>query len=256
VNISRDGRWLYYDSDLSGNMDIYRMPMPAGAAERLTTDSTDDFLPAPSPDGREVAFHSWRSGSRDIWVMPLDGGPLRRVTSSPLQEAIAAWSPDGNGLAYCIFAGAGGIWTVRRTGGVWQAPVKRLDYGFFPKWSPDGRTLSFGGDLANGSVWVMPADSGAPRLLADTTGPRPVRGDLGLWSADGRNVYTRSADSAGVTTFWSIPVSGGVPERLFTFEANGGPFPSRGGWGVAQGLMVFSAAELRSDVWVMEVRAP
>jgi Tol biopolymer transport system component/tRNA A-37 threonylcarbamoyl transferase component Bud32 len=255
VELSRDGRWLYYDSDLSGNMDLYRMPLPAGTPERLTTDSTDDFFPEPSPDGREVAFHSWRGGSRDIWVMPLDGGPLRRVTSSPLQEATPAWAPDGNGLAYSIFTGAGGIWTVRRTGGVWQAPVQRLDHGYFPRWSPDGRSLSFSSAQVSGSIWIMPADSGAPRLLADSAGPRPVRGDI-RWSDDGRTLYTRDADSTGVTRFWAIPVFGGAPERLYTLEANGGPSSSRGGWGIGQGRLVFAAAELRSDVWVMEVRAP
>ena len=109
---SRDGRWLYYDSDVSGNMDLYRMALPAGAPERLTSDSSDDFWPSPSPDGREVAFHSWRGGSRDIWVMPLDGRPLERVTSSPAQEAMAMWAPDGNRLSYAIFTGRGGIYTV------------------------------------------------------------------------------------------------------------------------------------------------
>jgi hypothetical protein len=28
MELSRDGRWLYYDSDLSGNMDLYRMALP------------------------------------------------------------------------------------------------------------------------------------------------------------------------------------------------------------------------------------
>ncbi|MEO7476778.1 MAG: protein kinase, partial [Gemmatimonadales bacterium] len=38
---SADGRWLYYDSDLSGNSDIYRIPIAGGVAERLTTDPAD-----------------------------------------------------------------------------------------------------------------------------------------------------------------------------------------------------------------------
>ena len=165
---SRDGRWLYYDSDLSGNMDLYRMALPGGAPERLTTDSSDDFFPDPSPDGREVAFHSWRGGSRDIWVMPLDGGPLQRVTSSPAQEAIPQWSPDGSRIAYAIFTGRGGIWTVRRVNGVWQQPVERLGWGFFANWSPDGRSLAFSSSLTLGPLWIMPVDSGPPRLVADT----------------------------------------------------------------------------------------
>ena len=252
VHLSHDGRWLYYDSDLSGNMDLYRMALPAGAPERLTSDPSDDFWPTPSPDGREVAFHSWRGGSRDIWVMPLDGGPVQRVTSSPAQEAIAAWAPDGTRLAYCIFSGRGGIWTVQRVNGAWQTPVERLDHGFAPQWSPDGRSLSFSTALANGSLWVMPADSGAPRQIADTTGPRAVRGDMPSWSATGRSVYTRNADASGIASFWSIPLDGGPPQRLVTFDWTDAP--TRGGWGVAQGRLVYAASEQSSDVWVMEVR--
>ena len=144
VSISGDGKWLFYDSDLGGNMDLYRMSLATGIPERLTTDPSDDFAPEISPDGREVAFHSWRGrGSRDIYVMPLDGGPVQRVTNTPLQEALASWSPDGNALAFLEFTTNGAIWIVRRTKGVWGPPVRRLDHGFWPTFSPDGRKLSF-----------------------------------------------------------------------------------------------------------------
>jgi Tol biopolymer transport system component len=249
VNLSEDGRWLYYDSDLTGNMDLYRIAVPGGTPERLTTDSSDDFFPVPSPDGREVAFHSWRGGSRDIWVVPLDGGPVQRVTSSPAQEAMAAWAPDGNRLAYSIFTGEGGIWTARRVNGAWQKPAERTGFGFFPHWSPDGRDLVFSGKLSNGALWIAPADSGAPRLLADTTGPRALWGDQLEWSEDRRAMYTRSFDAAGNSLFWRIPLDGGAPQRLLTIDAAKRVF----GWGTAGGRLVYTATEQRSDVWVMEV---
>jgi len=250
--LSRDGRWLYYDSDLSGNMDLYRMALPNGAPERLTSDSSDDFWPEPSPDGREIAFHSWRGGSRDIYVLPLDGGPIQRVTTSPAQDAMATWSPDGNRLAWGLFTGRGGVWTARRAsrGAPWQQPVERLGWGFFPTWSPDGRTLAFSSSLSLGALWLMPADSGAPLLVADTTGPRAVLGDLAQWSDDGRAVYTRSTDSTG-TSFWRVPLDGGAPERLMTFQ---GGERSSGGWSAAGGRLAYTVFEARSDVWVMEVR--
>ncbi|HEX3275713.1 MAG TPA: protein kinase, partial [Gemmatimonadales bacterium] len=229
VTLSADGRWLYYDSDLSGNSDLYRMAVPGGTPERLTTDPADDFFPSSSPDGREVAFHSWRGGSRDIWVMPLDGGPVQRVTSSPAQEAIASWAPDGNRLAYCIFTGRGGIWTVRRVGGVWQQPVERLDHGFYPDWSPDGRSLSFGSSLVDGSLWVMPADSGPPRLVGDSVGPSAVIANGARWSRDGRSLYTRSEAARGMA-YWSVSLDGSPPRRLVSFDPDG-PVPTRGGWG-------------------------
>jgi Tol biopolymer transport system component len=184
--------------------------------------------------------------------MPLDGGPLQRVTSSPAQEAMATWAPDGNRLAYSIFGGRGGIWTVRRarSGGAWEKPVERLGWGFFATWSPDGRTMALGNSLTRGALWIMPADSGPPRLLADTTGPRAVWGDEARWSDDGRAIYTRSADSTG-TSFWRIPLDGGPPARLVAFE---GGQRSSGGWGAAAGRLAYTRSEERSDVWVMEVR--
>jgi len=102
---------------------------------------------------------------------------------------------------------------------------------------------------------VMPADSGAPRLLADTVGPQALKSDMTWWSADGHSIYTRSLDAAGGTSFWSIPLDGGSPRQLLTFDANGSP-PSRGGWEITQGQLIYPTAEQRADVYVMEVKGP
>jgi eukaryotic-like serine/threonine-protein kinase len=252
ADISPDGRWLVYDSDVGGNADLYRMALPQGTPERLTTDSADDFFPKVSPDGREVAFHSWRGGSRDIYVLPLDGGPIQQVSSSPRQEAIASWSPDGSRLAFCDFTREGGIWVATRVNGVWQAPVLRLDHGVWPRWSPDGKFLSFSSDLIRGSIWIMPADSGPPRLVADTSGPVGMFSDQPLWHPDGRSILTRSVDSRGDATFWSVPLNGARPQLLLTF-AGPAPRPARGGWSVHNNRLLYTAPAQHSDVWVMEV---
>src|SRR5437867_3810952 len=49
--LSPDRRWLYFDSDRSGNADLYRMPARGGEPEQLTTNLADDFTPNVSPDG-------------------------------------------------------------------------------------------------------------------------------------------------------------------------------------------------------------
>jgi serine/threonine-protein kinase len=255
ADISPDGRWLVYDSDLGGNSDLYRMALPSGTPERLTTDSSDDFFPDISPDGKEIAFHSWRGGSRDIYVLPLDGGPIQRVSSSPRQEAVVSWSPDGTRLTFCDFSSRGGIWTAKRVDGVWQPPVLRLDHGVWPRWSPDGKLLSFSSNLIRGSIWVMPADSGPPRLVTDSAGPQGVFSDQPLWSPDGRSILTRSTDQAGAATFWSVPLNGEAPRLLLTFDGPG-PRPSRGGWGLHRNRIIYTAPAQQSDVWVMEVRTP
>ena len=99
----------------------------------------------------------------------------------------------------------------------------------------------------------MPDDSGAPRLLADTSGPRALLGDAARWSDDGRAVYTRNIDSTGSTAFWRIPLDGGAPERLVTFNTGG---RTSGGWSTAAGRLATAASEEQSDVWVMEVQKP
>ena len=251
ASISADGKWLYYDSDLGGNMDIYRMPLATGVPERLTTDPADDFAPEPSPDGREIAFHSWRGGSRDIYVMPLDGGPVQRVTSTPLQEATPVWAPDGNALAFNEFKGGGSIWIARRTDGVWGAPVRRLDYGFWPAWSPDGRMLSFeAGAITSGMLGMVPLDSGPPRMLLDSAAG--VDADKAHWTAGGRELLFHGHDARGRGGVFSIPASGGTPRPVALFDD---PDLSavRGGWGLSGSRMYFSAQEQESDVWVMEL---
>jgi Tol biopolymer transport system component len=66
---SHDGRWIYFNSDRSGSMDIWRMPAQgAGAndaqAERVTSDEYEDWFPHPSPDGKWLIFLSYQKGTK------------------------------------------------------------------------------------------------------------------------------------------------------------------------------------------------
>jgi hypothetical protein len=82
-----------------------------------------------------------------------------------------------------------------------------------------------------------------------------LKSDMTWWSADGLSVYTRSLDATGATSFWSVPLDGGAPRQLITFDGSG-LSPSRGGWEIVQGQLVYPAAEQRADVYVLEVNAP
>ena len=250
TNVSRDGQWLYYDSDVAGNMDLYRVRLATGVSERLTTDSSDDFAPAPSPDGREVAFHSWRSvNSRDVFVMPLDGGPVQRVTTSPLQEALATWSPDGNAIVYCEHTAKGGIWIARRTNGAWGQPVRRLDHGYWPTWSPDGTQIVFTTDIIAGSLGVVPTGPGPERIVLDQAGG--VVADKAFWMPDGRTLIFRGRAASGGRGVFTVPVAGGVPRLVARVDNGVGSI--RGGWSWSPGRMYFSVQEHQSDISVLEV---
>jgi Tol biopolymer transport system component len=252
-SVSRDGKWLYYPSDRSGNSDIYRLPLAGGEIERLTDDPSDDFSPSPSPDGKEIVFHSWRSGSRDIYVMPLDGGPLQQVTHTPLQEAQAEWSPDGSMLAYTMYTAPGGAIVVKRNRDKsWGAPVQRSDSGYWQSWSPDGKLLVSSTSLLGGSLFLTPVDSGPSRLLLDATRPGSLEGEQAYFSEDGRNVFFNSHDSLGNASIWTIPASGGTPRLLVRFNDPARP-SYRPEWSMGAGRILFTIDDRQSDVWVMDI---
>ena len=251
-HVSADGKWIYYDSDVSGISELYRQRLPSGQPEQLTFDSIDNFAPDPSPDNREVAFHSWRYGSRDLFVLPLDGSRVQRVTATPFQEMIPIWSPDGNALAYSYQGRRpGSVFIIRRRDGVWGTPVAR-GHGFYPTWSPDGHWLAYrSASDSNAAVVVVGADSGVPHTVYDAAtahGPDP---EEVYWSSDGHSLYFNSHDAAGNAAFWSIPAAGGSPTLLTRFRD-----PTLGSyrpeWSIGGGRMYFTVNDRQSDVWVMQ----
>jgi serine/threonine-protein kinase len=251
--VSPDGRWLYYDSDLTGNTDIFRVPATGGEPEQLTTDPADDFAPVVSPDGREVAFHSWRSGNRDIFVLRLDGGGVQQVTHSPMQEALPDWAPDGRAIAYGDLATGNGLGIVRRdASGRWGEPTRLAPGGNRPVWSPDGKTIAFLSRPQGGSLLTIPADAGAARVLVDATQPGVAAALSVVWSESGL-LYYESQDSRGHSTIWSIDPKGGPPREIVRFDPLLHP-PNRGSFRVSHGRLYFLGQSRESDVWVMEVK--
>jgi len=251
-SVSRDGQWLFYDSDASGNPDLYRLRLPSGQPERLTSERTAEFAPDPSPDGRLVAFHSWRTESRDIFVLPLDGGPVEQVTRTPEQEQQAAWSRDGRSLVFASQSQPLGIFIARRDDeGRWQIR-KRLDDGHWAAWSPDGRYVSYSTNILGGGLRVVPIDSGPSRALFDESAPGAPRAETSRWSDDGRTVYFKSHDSDGNGSIWSVPASGGVPRRVVDL-GNGRLRADRYGFRIADGRLYYTLFDRQSNIWVMEV---
>jgi len=255
LRMSRDGKWLLYDSNRSGNADIYRVPVSGGEPDRITSDPADDFAPDLSPDDQEVAFHSWRAGSRDIYVQPLDGRPLQHVTSSPAQELVPTWSPDGRTLAYAEGSERRSIWLVHRdASGNWGKPAQRSPIGSWADWSPDGKSLAFITALTGGSLMVMPADSGPARTVLDTGATNPPV-EQPYWGRDGATIYFKSHDTNGNASIWSIPSAGGKPRLLVRFVDPLRP-SYRPQWAFGGGRFFFPIQDRQSDVWVMEVAQP
>lgn len=250
VRVSPDGRWLLYDSDLSGNSDIYRMPVTGGEAERLTRGPLDEFRGALSPSGNELVYHAFQAGSRNMFLLALDGGPVQQITQSGDSRSMANWSPDGSALTL-FDIGRSEVLVMRRdASGRWSTPRFVGGAGWRPEWSPDGRTIAFVSPV-DGRIGTVPADSGAQRDVYVPGAGDPLA-ELAIYSQSGQALYFKSHDARGRASFWSIPVAGGRPRLLARFDdparaSNRFEFASDGK------RFYFTVEDRQSDIWVAEV---
>jgi Tol biopolymer transport system component/DNA-binding SARP family transcriptional activator len=220
ISVSPDGKWLLYDSNTSGNADIYRQRLDGGLPERLTDDPRPEFTGVLAPNDRDLAMHRWIDGKRRLVVKHLDTGAEDGVTTYPGDEGSPRWSPDGNSLAaWKHDTEQGAVFVVHRdANGKWQKPAWKLDRGQLPVWSPDGRTLAF--VRYEGGIDLIPADSGARRSVY-TRRPGtsdPIVSNI-VWNANSpATLWFIGSDEHGRGGIWSIPVDGGSPRLRVSLE--------------------------------------
>ena len=251
-DISADGRWLLFDSDRSGNQDLYRMPMPAGEPERLTDSPADEFWPQLSPDGMEIAYHAFTGVRRHLFLMSSDGRDQRQITDGADDERTGMWSPDGRSLYFLHnFNGADpGVWGITRSAdGAW-GPAHPLFSGpaYVPAASPDGRLVAF---TSLGSVMVVGSAGDSVRALVPRTDPAAPRAAYVGWSEDSRTVYYL-APEPGQATIWSVSLAGGTTRLLVRFDDPTREW-HRYGFLVRGGRFYFTVGDRQSDVWAAEV---
>ncbi len=255
MRVSSDGQWLLYDSTLHLNADIFRLPLAGGAAERLTTDPSDDFAADLSPDGREVAYHSWRSGSRDIFISPIAGGQAQQITSTGAQEWDPIWSPNGRALAFSNLTAtegmARGLYLTRRdASGSWSAPVAlraaRSERG---SWLTDELLLAAS---STGAIEMIGADSWLVSVVYAPSRPGDPKAENVVVAEDGRAAYFKSHDAEGRASFWTVPLAGGQPRRLVRFE-DLARVSIRPDFAVGAGKFFFTLEDRQADIWITDI---
>lgn len=250
--LSDDGRWMAFDSDRSGNQDLYRMPIDGGEPERVTTNPADDFMPHWSPDGSTLAFYEFGAdGIRRLRTIAASGGEAAPVVVTPEVQRFPAWSPDGRSLAFFSEGpGSDGVFRVSRTeDGSWGPAVQRTrDGGREMRWSPDGREILY---IRPDGIWVVGADgSGRRQVLRIGPSSVPTHGHA-EWRKDGREIFFKRFDETGRTSFWSVPSTGGEPKMLLrldsTIQSQRPEFATDGR------RFYFTVTERLSDIWMMEL---
>ena len=115
---------------------------------------------------------------------------------------------------HIVFVHANDLWRVGREGGDAVRLTTHVGGEQAPHFSPDGRWVAFSGEYdGNTGVFLVPVEGGEPRRLTWHPGADVVSG----WTPDGSRVLFRSGRD-GVPTrisrFWTVAVTGGMPEPL------------------------------------------
>jgi Tol biopolymer transport system component len=110
-----DGAKIYFNSERSGVMQIWRMNPDGSAQEQVTTDPNfADWFPHPSPDGKWLVFISFdkvvkghpKDQNVTLRLMPLAGGKPKTIATLFGGQGsfnVPSWSPDSKGVAFVSY---------------------------------------------------------------------------------------------------------------------------------------------------------
>lgn len=111
---SPDGRYIYFNSDRAGGMQIFRMKPDGSGVEQVTSDDHRNWTPHPSPDGKSILILSYASdvpghpANKDVTLRILDAstGKIRdlvEIFGGSGTDNVPNWAPDGGHFAFVSF---------------------------------------------------------------------------------------------------------------------------------------------------------
>ena len=238
-----------FDSDRSGNADLYVMPATGGEARRITSDPVGDFSGDWSPNGQRIAFHSRRQGTRDIYTVEADGTGLQQWTSSAEEELDPDWAPDGETVVFEVYGGTRGFTTLRLTPGARPdfAPTR---LGDFAHWSPQGGTIVY----HSGDGLRLRRVSTRVETLIVSNAAIGADAYYAAWSADGATIYYLARSATG----WmirSVSTDGNAHAVLVDFDDSSRQ-PTRYGFATDGKAFYLTIGSPESDIVVAQLERP
>jgi dipeptidyl aminopeptidase/acylaminoacyl peptidase len=196
-----DSSALLFSSNISGQYNLWRLPVEGGWPVQLTTfeDRTVRNL-APSPDGDTIVFSADRDGDEfhQLYAIGAGGGwPAGWTDAAGVQHMLGpgAWSPDGRRLAFAANSRKPSDMDVLvrdlATGEV--SHVFGDNQNVTPEsFSPDGTRLLCTDYLGNDDLRLHLVDLTAGTSRALTTQEEAAKFIPGPWAADGSGFWVTS----------------------------------------------------------------
>jgi Tol biopolymer transport system component len=95
---SHDGQSIYFRSNRSGTLQVWKMPAGGGDAVQISHDPESVDLPHESPDGKSIFYSKGFPGPMNVWKLPVEGGEATQVIDGVHTEAW--WTVGGDGIYF------------------------------------------------------------------------------------------------------------------------------------------------------------
>ena len=111
---SPDGQWIYFNSERTGSMQIWRMHADGSNQEQVITSETNDWFPHISPDGKWMVYLSYEKGvtghppNKDVKLnlMSMTDKKTRALATLFGGQGtinVPSWSPDSTKVAFVSY---------------------------------------------------------------------------------------------------------------------------------------------------------
>jgi len=196
---SPDGKYLYFVSDRSGGMQLWRVAIDEPSGQAL---SAPELVPTPSAfsqhislsrDGKRLVFVNLNL-KRNLYRIEID---FRREKIIGQPEAQTQWSrqgsdldlsPDGERIVYTTVSDSREDLAIFNSDSSGE-PQRLTDDEYKDRggrWSPDGKRIAFYSTRSgNFEIWLINADGTGLRRLTETGNNKAF---TPLWSPDGKRL--------------------------------------------------------------------
>ncbi len=199
---SRDGEWVTFSSNRSGNLDLWAVSTKSGVVRSITDDPAEDWDPGLTPDGRSLLWSSNRTGVFEIWASNPDGTGARQVSRDGEDAENPTQTPDGRWIVYASGnRRTPGIWKVHPDGSGAQLLVPGAT-ALLPEVSPDGVWALYltaeGTRSTLQAVRIEDGKDAGVRISQETKRKSVVTVGRSRWMSDGRRILFTGQDEHGL----------------------------------------------------------
>jgi Tol biopolymer transport system component len=189
ISATADNRFLIFESNRSGESEIWRADRNGGGLTQLTSGG-GNTEPTLSPDGMQVVYTASRDKKSTLWRVSIEGGSPIQISNE--EASWAAVSPDGKFIA-CVFgvgvnAMAKRIAILPFAGGdpVRTFSMAKHGIGYNRlRWSSDGKAIIYK-DIVQG-LWRQDIEKEKPEAVR---GFDDIRVFHFAYSSDGKLIYS------------------------------------------------------------------